>query len=188
MSYVGYLEELLRPLGIYDQEGVYQRGELQVSGGVLTQEGDALEELEREMCLLTAEDWGISTIADLFSVRPTYLTEAEHREALLALLRIGGDSFTVSALNQVLYGCGTLAQVSETEETGIVEICFPNIAGMPDGFENICQILEDILPAHLMVEYYFWYVTWGEWEKKIPTFEDLDQRNISWEELTKLVY
>lgn len=188
MSYQSFLEEMLRPLRIYDEDGVFHKGELVACGAVLDQVGQTLEEIQQEMCLLTAEDWGIEEMGDLFSVRPTYLSEAEHREALIALLRIGGDSFTVEALNQVLLGCGTLAKVTETKELGVVEISFPNIPGMPTGFENICKILEDILPAHLMVRYYFWYVTWAEWEKKIATFGDLDRRNISWLALSNLVY
>lgn len=188
MSYQGYLEEMLRPLGVYDMTGVFQQGELVACGGQLDGVADTLDELERELSLVTALDWGIEEMASLFSLRPTYLTEVEHREALMALLRIGGDSFTVEALNQVLLGCGTLAHVAETDKVGVVEISFPNIPGMPEGFENICSILEEILPSHLAVEYYFWYVTWVELEKKIPTFGALDGRNITWAELESLVY
>lgn len=188
MSYRDYLEEMLKPVGIYDREtGVFQQGELEAFAGVLDDVSDYLEDLQQEMCLLTAEDWGMERMSDLFVMRPTYLSLGERREALLALSRISGDSFTVSALNQVLQGCGTLAKVAETESLGVVEITFPNIPGIPSGFDNICSILEYILPAHLLVRYYFWYVTWAEWERKIPTFGRLDEMELTWAELSNLV-
>ena len=59
MKHEQYLVELLRPLGVYDLSGgAVNRGELAVYGGGLDMGFDRLEEIGREMSLLTARGWG----------------------------------------------------------------------------------------------------------------------------------
>lgn len=187
MSYQGYLEEMMRPLRVYQTGGVFQQGEFRAVGESLDFLAEQLEEIEREMSLLTAEDWGIEQISDLFTIQPSAITTEERKNALIALRQISGDSFTLEALNTTLAGCGTLAKVSETEELAVVEISFPNIPGVPGDFENITGILEDILPAHLQVRYCFWLLTWQMLEEKISSFGQLDSLALSWEDLESLV-
>lgn len=74
-------------------------------------------------------------------------------DALAALLRIGGDSFTLAAINDNLKGCGLNAVASETGTPGEVEVCFPEVPGIPDGFAEMKAIIEDILPCHLEIRY-----------------------------------
>ena len=109
------------------------------------------------------------------------------RAALAALLRIGGDSFTLAAVNDNLAGCGINAVASETGTPGTVEVRFPDVPGIPDGFEALRAIIEDILPCHLAVEYVYWYVTWEELEERFATWGDLEQLNLTWDEVEKLV-
>ena len=109
------------------------------------------------------------------------------RAALAALLRIGGDSFTLSAINDNLKGCGLNAVASETGEPGRVEVRFPDVPGIPDGFEEMREIIESILPAHVGIEYVYWYITWALLEKKFPTWGDIEAIGPTWEELEKMV-
>lgn len=183
MSYQDYIWEMLRPLRVYQQDGLFQQGELKAIGETLDGVFSELEDLQKEMNLMTAEGWGLQQIASLFELRPSSLSEAEQAEALRALLRISGDGFTVEALNQTLAGCGTLAHVAETDQVGVVQVSFPNVPGKPSGFENICYILENILPAHLSVLYDFWYIDWAHFQASFPTFWDLDGANLTWRDL-----
>ena len=59
---MGYAEDqraLLRPMRIYRLEGSVNGGELEAQGRALDREEQRLEELEREMLLTTAQDWGL---------------------------------------------------------------------------------------------------------------------------------
>ena len=123
----------------------------------------------------------------LLTRRPVAETAPARRRALSALLRIGGDSFTLAALNDNLAGCGLNAVVSETEEPGVVEVRFPDVPGVPEGFEQMRRIIEDILPCHLQVNYIYWYITWGKMEENFPTWGDLDSGGYTWDELEKMV-
>lgn len=180
MMYQDYLAEMLRPLGIYDSEGMFQLGELVAEGVALDEVSDIFDEVEREMCLWTAEDWGVNQISDLFILRPQSITEQQRKEALMALLRISGDSFTLDTLNQTLAGCGVSAKVSETEEVGRVEITFPDLLGYPPAYEIICSIIETILPAHLNAGYEIRYFTWFMLEEKGFTFGEISALQLDW--------
>ena len=187
MSHRDRLWELLAPLGPYRRQGIYTAGELAGEGAALDGVLAALEELERETMLDTAEGEGLEKLEELLIHRPVAETAAARREALSALLRIGGDSFTLAAINDNLRGCGLNAQVSETEEPGVVEIRFPDVPGIPEGFERLRRIIEDILPCHLRVEYVYWYITWRMMEERFPTWGDTEAGGDTWGELEKLV-
>lgn len=187
MSYQDYLEEMLRPMKLYQPGAVFHTGELVSQGEQLDLVMEQLEDIQQEMNLLTAKDWGVDWMGELFTVRPIAYTKEEFATAYGALLRISGDGFTLDAQNQTISGCGTLAFVEETDIYGMVTVSFPNVPGMPDGFEKICKIIEDILPAHLGVQYVFWYITWMLLEEKIKSFRELDALQLSWRKLEALV-
>ena len=147
----------------------------------------SLEELEREAMLDTAESYGLEELEDLLVHRPVAQKAEDRRTALSALLRIGGDSFTLAAINDNIRGCGLNAQVSETGEPGVVEVRFPDVPGIPDGFEQLRRIIEDILPCHLQINYVYWYITWGMMEERFPTWGDIEAGGYTWGELEKLV-
>ena len=95
-----------------------------------------------------------------------------------------------------LKGCGLNAAASETGEPGVVEVRFPDVPGIPDGFDELKKILEDILPSHLEIQYKFWYITWALMEERFdtwgdveaisPTWEELEDRFVTWGELEEL--
>ena len=187
MNHARRMWELLLPLGPYRRQGVYTAGELGAEGEALDGVGDALAELEREVMLDTAEGEGLEAYESLLAHRPVAGTPAARRAALSALLRIGGDSFTVAAINDNLRGCGINAAVSETGRVGVVEVRFPDVPGIPEGFEQLRKIVEEILPCHLRVDYVYWYITWGELEERFPTWGDIEAGGYTWGELEKLV-
>ena len=187
MSCGTYLKELLWPLGVYRLEGTINGGELEAQGQALDGVVGTLDTIQREMLLTTAEDEGLEAIECLLSRRPVTGTVEGRRAALAALLRIGGDSFTLAAINDNLAGCGINAVASETGTPGTVEVRFPDVPGIPDGFEEMRQIIEDILPCHLEIEYVFWYVTWERMEALFDTWGDIEAGDYTWETLEKLV-
>jgi len=187
MGYADYLWEMLRPLGAYGGKGPYTAGELSGEGAALDAAAEQLAELEREGFLDTAESWGLEKIEALLTRTPVTETASGKRMALAALLRIGGDSFTLAAVNDDLKGCGINAVVSETADPGVVEVRFPDVPGIPDGFKALKKIIEDILPCHLEVVYVYWYITWGQIEARFATWGDIEAGGYTWEQLEKLV-
>ena len=187
MNSGGYLKELLRPLGVYRLEGSFLGAELESLGAGLDGAQECLEEIQREMCLATAQDRGLEMWARLFVRRPAADTVQRMRDALAALGRIGGDSFTLAAINDTIRGCGLNAVVTETDTPGTVEVRFPEVAGIPEGFERMQPIIEDILPAHLLIEYVYWYQTWAQLEARGLTWAALEAEQVTWRELETMV-
>ena len=186
MSAAQDLRQLLRPLGVYRLEAPFNGGELDAQGEALDGVRAALEETQREASLTTAESWGLERAARLFARRPVSGQPAQLAQALAALLRIGGDSFTLTDINNTISGCGLPARVAEA---GInqVEVSFPGIVGQPEGFGEIRQIVEDILPAHLEIVYRFWYLVWSQLERKFPSWSAIETQALSWDRLERCV-
>ena len=156
MSHARYLRELLRPLGVYDLSAPFNGSELDAQGAALDGVMDRAEEVQREA------------------------------SALAALLRIGGDSFTLDAINDTITGCGIPAVVKELG-TGQVSVSFPGVAGEPQGFSELKKIIEDILPTHLGIEYDFWFLTWAELEENFPSWQSIETLELSWTQLETYV-
>ena len=57
---------------------------------------------------------------------------------------------------------------------------------MMQRFERIAQIVEAVLPAHLLAEYVFWYINWELLENKIPDWQMLEGQQLTWEQLEKM--
>ena len=182
-----YLRQLLAPLRVYRLEGTANGGELDAQGAALDAVQARLEDTQREMLVSTAEGRGLEAIEALLARRPVAGSLKRRREALAALLRIGGDSFTLAAINDNLKGCGINAVAEETGTAGQVKVYFPDVPGIPEGFEEMQAIIESILPAHLGIEYVYWYITWAVMEERFDTWGDIEALNLTWEELEKLV-
>lgn len=180
MSYGAYLRELLRPLRIYGLEGTANGGELEAQGKALDGVEAAMEEVQREMLICTAEGRGLEAVEALLARKPVAASLERRRAALAALLRIGGDSFTLAAINDTISGCGVNARVEETDQAGTVEVSFPQVPGIPPNFEEIRVIIEDIIPAHLIIRYHYWYLTWQQLEQKFSCWQDIEDLNLTW--------
>jgi len=181
MGYAGYLKNFLKPLGIYDlSEGSLSGSELEALGHGLDELSARLDYVERESCLATAVGEGLRRREALFARTPVQYNTQLRREALAALLRIGGDSFTLEEINRTISGCGIKAVVQETDRFGYVKIIFPDVAGVPEGFEQIQKIILDIIPCHLEVEFAFRFLTWRECEEYGYTWRLIRQREYTW--------
>lgn len=186
MNHAQYLRDLLRPLGVYDLTAPFNGGELDAQGEALDGVLGQLEDIQKEASLTTAEGWGLEKIASLLARRPVATQPRKLAAALAALLRISGDSFTLSAINDTVTGCGIPAVVKELGK-GQASVSFPGVAGEPDNFQELKKIIEDILPAHLGIQYDFWYLTWQELEDNFPSWQSIEDLELSWTQLETFV-
>ena len=179
--YEGYLRTLLEPLGVYDlTAGTINGAELYALGGSLDAVSEMLDTVERESLTATAEDEGLHRREALFARRSAAVTPEARRAAIAALLQIDGDSLTPEAINRTIQGCGVRAKALEVD-TGHLRVIFPEVNGVPPEFREIEDIVLDILPCHLEVEFYFRYLTWQECESMELTWGDVEEALHTWE-------
>ena len=185
--YEEYLWALLEPLGVYSAEpdSIHQ-AELAAMGVGFDAIHERLELAEQEAVISTAQQEGLAQREALFFRRPVAETAEQRRAAIAALLQIDGDSLTPTAINLTLRGCGIKAWAQEMGN-GTLQVLFPEVAGIPEGFEQIESIILDILPCHLAVEFYFRYLTWNECERAAYTWNTVEAAAHTWESFQKAV-
>ena len=178
--YEEFLKALLSPLGIYrlDRESL-SGAELYALGKGLDAVAERLERAERESVTATAEDEGLRRREALFLRRPVAASIQERRNAIAALLQIDGDSLTPEAINRTLSGCGIRARATELGENK-VQVEFPGTPGVPPEFNQIEDIILDILPCHLEVEFRLQYLTWALCEKGRYTWAYIEGQGYNW--------
>jgi hypothetical protein len=180
-QYENYLKALLAPLAVYDlTEGTVNESELSSLGAGMDMLGERLEAVERESLTATAEGEGLSRREALFARKPAAPTTALRRAAIAALLRIDGDSLTLSDINDTISGCGIRAKAEEWDPAGHIRVTFPDVAGEPEGYEQIQKIILDIIPCHLETEFYLRYLTWTECERQSFTWADVQTAEYTW--------
>ncbi len=168
------LIDLLAPLGIYSfREGSFSLAELQALGAQLDKAKQELARVLRESMVLTAQEEGLSQMEHLLGMGSPAEDLSTRRALLMALLRIGGDSFTLQGIRDSLAACGVACVVEETEKANHVRVRFPDVMGIPDGFARMKGIIEMILPCQLDIFYAFRWCTWGETEDYGLTWEKL---------------
>ena len=188
MGYAQYLCRLLAPLGIYNlQEHSISGAAVAALGGGLDAAAAQIEQAEQESLTATATGQGLARREALFARTPVADAPEERRAAIAALLQIDGDSLTPEAIERTMRGCGIRARAQEMEEKGHLRITFPDVVGEPEEFDRIREILLDILPCHLAVEFYFRYVTWAEWETRDLTWAVVEAAEHTWESLERWV-
>lgn len=185
MGCCDYLKNLLRPMRLYDVDEGYGADELWVEGSFLDGVLAALDDIDREMLIPTAEDTGLARYEELLPYRPSSATLAERRQAVMALLRVDDCSFTPEALNSTLSGCGITAAVEETDTRQRVRVQFPGSRGTPPGFGELKRRIEQLLPCHLEVEYYMVFPMWTELEAWFPSWSAFEGAALTWEELER---
>lgn len=188
MGYADYLKQLLGPLGVYDlSEGRFNHAELQGQGAGLDGCGGRLEEIAREMNLCTAEDAGLAALEELLTYLPAAEDLESRRAALAALLRIGDGSFTRTAINDSLVGCGVPVVAVETGTPNQVVIRFPGTAGEPVSYGQVRKIVEDILPCHLGICYQLSYATWETVSAVLTTWAVADEMECLWSDTENML-
>lgn len=182
MGYKDYLTNLLKPLYVYNLDTGKNAAELETLGNSLDDCNEAVERLDGECNVVTAETYGLSSYEEIMPYIPSYNNLKSRRNAIMALLQIDDASFTVAALNKTLAGCGVKAVVEETANQYVVSISFPEVRGIPENLDELDERIKTILPCHIGVEYQYVYITWLEVESNFSTWAGLEAHNFSWKE------
>lgn len=179
MGCYDYLCALLAPLGVYRLDGGASGAELFSAGAALDAAAEKMERAEREGCLATAEDEGLSRREALLSRVGATADAPSRRRAIESLFSIGEDGFTLCAMNAAISGCGVRATVEE-RGANTLRVRFPDVAGEPEEYEKVREILLSLLPCHLAVEFYLEYLSWRGCEDRGTTWRAVAQAEHSW--------
>lgn len=137
----------LAPTGLYALGGSTAVDfELQAMAEGLDAAYGAVEELQKESFVATAESWGLGNREEISGLDGAGSVQ-DRRAKLLALGAVTPRSFTKTALTALLRGLGLDAGLSEDAAGGKVTVSF--LAEPACGREAAQKILEKFMPAHL---------------------------------------
>jgi hypothetical protein len=73
--------------------------------------------------------------------------------------------------------------VSEFPSEYKIIIEFIDTLGVPSNINTLKQVLGEIIPAHLVIEYHYRYLAWSDLDAFGWTWSDLDAKLLTYDEL-----
>ena len=173
-------------MGVYDLESGAGAAELSAIGQCLDKADELAVITERETCIGTAEGYGLEMYERMLPFSAAFADGESRRRAVTALLSINDASFSVSAINGALAGCGINAEARETDEKFFVTLHFPNYNAVPYNIDRIDEIISKILPCHVGYEYVYTYPVWDDMAG-VGNFAEIQGRESTWDDLEHYV-
>ena len=105
----------------------------------------------------------------------------ERRSAVKSRLR-GTGTVTKDLLISVCaaYTGGTV-EIVEVPSEFRVQIVFTDITGVPSNMTTLQDVIREIMPAHLLIEYVYRYLRWNELDGYVWTWDTLDAKVYTWD-------
>lgn len=130
--------------------------------------------------------WAMSEYERIYGV--TYnsgLTIDERRSVIISKMR-GAGTASAERIRQVAesYADGEVS-VENNHADYLVTITFIGERGVPTNLDDVKQALRDVVPAHLVVEFKFTFLTWEELDGFNITWETLDALQLTWTEFER---
>lgn len=109
----------------------------------------------------------------------------QRRSVVISKMR-GSGTVTRAMIENVAvaYDKGEV-EVSEDTENYKVTVTFISTRGVPANLNDIKNAIQDIMPAHLAIEFIFTYLTFGELDESGMTFGDIEAAGITFGQLEK---
>ena len=134
---------------------------------------EAIEDFKLQLDVDTAT-WGLDYYEKELKIKTDYTKPYAHRRSVIKSKwrTVGKCDRTLIKLTADAYTNGDV----EVAFNGRIVITFTSVKGIPPNMSDLQAIMEEIKPAHKMIEYEFIYTTWGE--VKATTWGNL--KNHTW--------
>lgn len=135
---------------------------------------DRNDDLQRQLYVVTAT-WGLRYWEQSLGITIVETDDYEIRRSRVLSATRGAGNFSASLIKSVAesFANGEVA-VTVDFPTLTVKIEFVGVNGIPSNIADLQIAIDNIIHAHLGVEYRFKYVYWDALEASIPTFNALD--------------
>lgn len=181
MSTFDKLTKIHSSMGVYRiTEGSNIGNELRAYSAGLDILADALEELQRECFITTAESYGIRRRELMFGAVREDLPVETRRNMLLTRYSFGSDDFTPEGINKILKLLGIEALVQEFPSVNRVTIDVIT-TGLTKGQRNwIRSQIAELFPAHLEMDVIFDGFSWDYSDNQNLTFDEMEGFGKTW--------
>lgn len=177
--------DLMKYLPRYWHE-IKEMQELQHTLGVEVSELQCVVASTLDQMFVSTATWGLTLWEKELAIETNKtLSDEFRREIIMAKMR--GTATTTKALIKtvaVAFSNGEV-EVIEDNEKYVVKIKFVGTRGVPANLEDFKKMLAQIIPAHLVIEYIFTYMTWAEFDSYNKTWQQWEELRLNWKEFTE---
>lgn len=181
MSVLQEMRDLLSPLGLYALDGQSMvDAELYSYAEGLQMAEDALRELEREIRIDTAEDYGLVLREAALGLAQSALPLAERRARLLYHLGDLRQDFTPAGMERALQSMGFSAALCERDTDRSLTLSVQ--PGLPlQQYAALIAAADRLLPAHLQYTLSVSAPDWDDYDGYGYTFGEYDALDFRWD-------
>ena len=179
------IKRAIGAVGIYDVTAPGLNAELRAYADELERLYAFLSAILPERFISTAGDEGLGAFERLFGPARSGMSLSERRERLQKRFSLGGGSFTLSGIRQALDSFGLSYVIDEHPAYSRL-----NIIAQADYTKAeqafIAAEVGKIIPAHIEYQMVFNTLTWSELDARNKSFSQLDNDNLTWEQIDAL--
>lgn len=139
-----------------------------------------------DQTFVSTATWGLTLWEKELAIETNKtLSDEFRREIIMAKMR--GTATTTKALIKsvaVAFSDGEV-EVIEDNVKYVVKIKFVGTRGVPANLEDFKKMLSQTIPAHLVIEYIFTYMTWAEFDSYNKTWQRWAALRLNWKEFTE---
>lgn len=134
-------------------------------------------------CFADTATWGLKYWEEYLGIPVNENRPLSYRRSVVKS-KLRGAGTTTAALIKDTAGSYQNGDVTVTEvlRQNKIQVKFNGIYGIPPNMPDFRTAVDRIIPAHLLVEYLYTYLTWGELDGAGITWVDLDARGFTWEQ------
>lgn len=178
------IKQLLFPLKIFSfEEHSDNNNEILSYCFSLDKIEQLLDEMLTETFIQTSSSYGLKFREQLFSekVKDTLSTD-DRREMLMSLYRVSATDFNLEGIVASLTSVGIyVSKIVEDFENSLIKITIDNYKNESVPFEQIKNLIEKYMPAHLDLYIDSGYLTWDMFDAKDLTFDRFEEVIPAWD-------
>lgn len=130
--------------------------------------------------------WGLSHWERICDIKTDETKPYAQRRSVLKSKLRGIGTVTVDLIQDVAEAyLGGEVQVEELPSLYTIKVTFVGKLGIPPNLDDIKNVLRDIIPAHLAIQFEFTYMSWSDLTSYALTWADVDELALTWEAFEK---
>jgi hypothetical protein len=165
-----------------------------IVGNVLDREATELSGINANVADVLAQyfidtaTWGLANWERVCGISTDITKPIEQRRSVIRSKLRGVGTVTAALIKNVAeaYNNGSV-NVTENNAAYTINITFISVGGIPANLADIQAALRNIIPAHLVINFIFTYMTWSGLDAKAFTWDSLTTSNYTWAQYEVLI-
>lgn len=184
MDTLNSIKSKLKPLGLYNlNDTTIINAELSAYAVGLDILNDQFDQIEKECFICTSISYGLDLREKLFGYLKSSLPNEKRRERLLYRKKITSNDYTKLKIEEAAKSCGLEGYIIEKNGTMDFDFNCTNSFLSEQEKQSVLNESKEFLPAHLACSFDFRNLSWDAISKLDKTFNEMDQKDLTWNQI-----